>query len=58
MTNFAILIVRLILGIVLGIVITRIFRPEWGFIGGAGIGLGLVAIVYLMRMGRKKNLNQ
>ncbi|MFH1157116.1 MAG: hypothetical protein V1793_25240 [Pseudomonadota bacterium] len=57
MNSFYIFIVRLILGVVLGIVITRIFRPEWNMISGAGVGMGLVAAAYLMQMIRKRNAN-
>jgi len=52
MNTAGILIVRLILGMVMGIVIMRIFRPDWGMIGGAVLGLGLVAVAYLLQMAR------
>ena len=57
MNSFSIFIVRLILGVVLGIIITRIFRPDWTMFAGAGIGLGLVAAAYLMQTMRKRNAN-
>ncbi len=56
MNAFYILVIRLILGGAFGILLTRIFRPEWHLLyGGAGIGLGLVAAAYLMEaMGKRK----
>ena len=57
MNGFLIFVVRLILGLVLGIVIARIFRPDWGMLGGAGVGAGLVAAAYLMQTIRKRNSN-
>ncbi len=46
--------VRLILGIVFGLVIIRLFRPEWGVFHGVGTGLLLVAGAYAMQLFRKK----
>ncbi|MDY0375163.1 MAG: hypothetical protein RBQ72_05475 [Desulfobacterium sp.] len=54
MNNFYILIVRLILGLVFGILIARIFRPDWSMFAGALTGLGLVAAAYLMQMVRTR----
>lgn len=54
MNNFYILIVRLILGLVFGILIARIFRPDWSMFAGALTGVGLVAAAYLMQMVRTR----
>ena len=55
MNNFYILVVRLILGLVFGILITRIFKPDWGMFAGALTGLGLVAAAYFMQMMGSRN---
>ncbi len=55
MSGFYIFIARLILGLVLGIILTRIFRPEWNMTTGAGMGIMLVAASYLKGFMRKKN---
>ena len=55
MNNFYILVVRLILGLVFGILITRIFKPDWSMFAGALTGLGLVAAAYLMQMMGTRN---
>ncbi len=55
MNNFYILVVRLILGLVFGILITRIFKPDWSIFAGALTGLGLVAAAYLMQMMGTRN---
>ncbi len=54
MNAFLIFIVRLILGLFFGIIIIRLFRPEWGVYHGAGIGVILVALAYGMALFRKK----
>jgi predicted MFS family arabinose efflux permease len=54
MNQFYIFVVRLVLGVVLGIVIARIFKPDWGMFAGAAMGLGLVAGAYLMQSMRKQ----
>ena len=54
MNNFYILIVRRILGLVFGILIARIFRPDWSMFAGALTGVGLVAAAYLMQMVRTR----
>ncbi len=46
--------VRLILGLAFGIIIVRIFRPEWGIFHGVSAGLILVALAYGMQFYRKK----
>lgn len=58
MSGFPIVIIRLILSGVFGILIGRIFRPEWGFKGGILIGVGLFAAAYLMQMFRHRNSNK
>lgn len=55
MSSFYIFIARLILGVVFGILLTRIFRPEWSVFHGVGMGIGLVAAAYLMQMMRNRN---
>ena len=58
MNNLLILVVRIILGLVLGVVLTRVFRPEWPMLAGAGMGMLLVGAAYameLMRRGNKKS---
>jgi len=54
MNTFLIFVVRLILGLVFGIIIIRVFRPEWGIYHGVGTGLILVALAYGMALFRKK----
>ncbi len=49
MNELLVFVVRLLLGFAFGVVIMRIFRPEWGFPGGIGIGFALVAAVYALR---------
>ncbi|MBF0302108.1 MAG: hypothetical protein HQK73_03640 [Desulfamplus sp.] len=54
MNSFYIFIVRLILGIVFGVLLTRIFRPEWSMLHGLVMGLLLVAVSYLMQLFRNR----
>jgi O-antigen/teichoic acid export membrane protein len=54
MNNFYIFIVRLILGLVFGVLIAKIFRPDWSIFAGALTGLGLVTAAYLMQMVRAR----
>ena len=54
MGSFPVFVVRLILGMVFGILLTRIFRPEWTTFHGIALGGGLVAAAYLMQMMRKR----
>lgn len=58
MNAFLIFVVRLILGLVFGIIIIRLFRPEWGIFHGVGAGLILVALAYVMAFFRKKKTNK
>ena len=55
MNELMIFVVRLIIGLVCGIFLTRLFHPEWGVITGAIIGVVLVAIVYGIRLLRKQS---
>ncbi|MBW2654877.1 MAG: hypothetical protein JRC91_08070 [Deltaproteobacteria bacterium] len=54
MNTFLIFVVRLILGLVFGIFLIRMFRPEWGIYHGIATGLVLVALAYGMALFRKK----
>ena len=54
MNAFLIFVVRLILGLVFGILLTRMFRPEWGIFQGVVTGLVLVGLAYVMAFFRKK----
>ncbi|MBU1697423.1 MAG: hypothetical protein KKD21_10335 [Proteobacteria bacterium] len=54
MNAFLIFVVRLILGLVFGIFLIRLFRPEWGIYHGVAAGLILVALAYGMELFRKK----
>ncbi len=55
MSGFYIFVARVILGMVSGILLTRIFRPEWSIFHGIAMGAGLVTAAYLMQMMRNKN---
>lgn len=55
MRGLYIFVARLILGVVFGILLTRIFRPEWSVFHGVAMGLALVAAAYLMQMVRNRN---
>jgi hypothetical protein len=54
MNSLAIFVVRLILGLVFGIILTRLFKPDWEIYHGALIGLALVGLAYGMAFFRKK----
>ena len=49
-----IFIVRLILGLAFGILLTRLFKPDWQVYQGALVGLILVALAYGMAFFRNK----
>ncbi|EMS79609.1 hypothetical protein [Desulfotignum phosphitoxidans] len=49
MNTLLIFVIRLILGLVFGILLIRVFRPEWGLGYGIVTGLVLVALAYAMR---------
>lgn len=53
MNTLIIFTVRLILGLAFGMIIIRLFRPEWGIFHGVGAGLVLVALAYGMSFFRK-----
>jgi len=58
MKNFYVFVIRFILGIVFGIVLARVFNPDWSVFQGAGLGLAFVAVAYLldfMKTRKKKN---
>ena len=54
MNSLLIFVVRLILGLVFGIILIRLFRPEWGISHGVGAGLIFVALAYGLKFFRKK----
>ncbi|MCF6248126.1 MAG: hypothetical protein L3J69_12310 [Desulfobacula sp.] len=57
MNALLIFVVRLILGLAFGIILTRLFKPDWEIYQGAIMGLGLVALAYGMsffRTGKKE----
>jgi len=54
MNALLIFVVRLILGLVFGIILTRLFKPDWGIYLGIVTGLVLVALAYGMAFFRKK----
>ncbi|MBC8441441.1 MAG: hypothetical protein H8D87_17345 [Deltaproteobacteria bacterium] len=54
MNAFLIFVVRLILGLVFGIFLIRLFRPELGIYHGVAAGFILVALAYGMALFRKK----
>ena len=53
MNALIIFTVRLILGLAFGIILTRLFRPDWGIYHGVGTGIFLVALAYGMSYFRK-----
>ncbi|WP_300456991.1 hypothetical protein [Desulfobacula sp.] len=55
MNTLLIFVVRLILGLVFGILLIRLFRPEWGIYHGVAAGLILVGLAYGMAFFRKKD---
>ena len=54
MNTLLIFIVRLIIGVVFGIILIRMFRPEWTVFHGVITGIVLVALAYGMAFFRKK----
>ena len=54
MNTLLIFTVRLILGVVFGIILIRLFRPEWTIFHGVITGLILVGLAYGMALFRKK----
>ena len=55
MNSLFIFVVRLILGLVFGILFTRLFKPDWGMFNGALVGLALVALAYGSSYLRNRN---
>jgi len=54
MNTLLIFTVRLILGLVFGVLLIRMFRPEWTVFHGAITGVVLVALAYGVAFFRKK----
>lgn len=54
MRNLYVFVIRFILGIVFGIVLARMFNPDWSTLQGAALGVTLVAIAYLLDVMRKR----
>jgi len=54
MNGLLIFVVRLILGLVFGILLTRLFRPESSIYHGVAAGLIMVALAYGLTLFRKK----
>ena len=48
MKNFYVFVIRFILGIVFGIVLSRMFNPDWSTFQGAGLGAAFVAAAYFL----------
>lgn len=55
MNALIIFVVRLILGLVFGILLTRLFKPDWSIYHGVVTGLILVGLSYGMAMFRNRN---
>lgn len=53
MNALLIFAVRLILGLTFGILLTRLFRPDWGIYHGVVTGIILTALAYAMSYFRK-----
>ncbi len=54
MSSFYIFIARLILGMMFGVLLTKIFRPDWSMMHGFSMGVLLVAAAYLMQVMRNR----
>jgi hypothetical protein len=54
MKNFYVFVIRIILGLVFGIVLSRMFNPDWSIFQGAGLGIALVAAAYLLDFMKKR----
>ncbi len=54
MNEALIFVIRLIIGLICGIFLTRLFHPEWGTVKGALLGLFLVALVYGIKLFKRK----
>nr|WP_319395060.1 hypothetical protein [uncultured Desulfobacter sp.] len=53
MNTLIIFTIRLILGMAFGIILTRLFKPDWGIYHGVATGVVLVALAYGMSYYRK-----
>jgi len=53
MNTLIIFIIRLIIGLAFGIILTRLFKPDWGIYHGVVTGLILVILAYGMSYYRK-----
>ncbi|MGD9823083.1 hypothetical protein [Desulfobacter sp.] len=53
MNTLIIFTIRLILGLAFGIILTRLFKPDWGIYHGVATGIILVALAYGMGYYRK-----
>lgn len=53
MNTLIIFIIRLIIGLAFGIILTRLFKPDWGIYHGVVTGLILVVLAYGMSYYRK-----
>ena len=58
MNALLIFVVRLILGMVFGILLIRLFRPEWGIYHGVVTGIILVALAYGMALFRNRKKDE
>ena len=54
MNALIIFLVRLIIGLAFGIILIRLFRPEWGIYHGIITGIILVALAYGLSFFRKR----
>ena len=48
MNALIIFTIRLIIGLAFGIILTRLFKPDWGIYHGVATGVILVALAYAM----------
>ncbi len=53
MDALLIFVIRLILGLVFGVLLIRVFKPEWGMVNGILTGLVLVALAYALQYFKK-----
>ncbi len=53
MNTLIIFTIRLILGLAFGIILTRLFKPDWGIYHGVVTGVVLVALSYGISYYRK-----
>lgn len=54
MNELLIFLVRVILGIFFGVILIRVFRPDWGIYHGIATGLALVSLSYILKYYREK----